>query len=182
MKYILLAITLLAIVSLVACSMQVSTLKQTTAGNTDPDLPVAPTLPITTSIPSTANDAAEEAEISELVENFGKRLQMVSLLAPDVGQELQKQYSAFVSPALLEIWLDDVSKAPGRMVSSPWPDRIEIMALSRAGSDRYKITGFIVEVTSTEVGTDEAAAKIPVHMIVQRAAGGWLITEYAEER
>jgi hypothetical protein len=68
------------------------------------------------------------------------------------------------------------------MVSSPWPDRIEIITLSREDSDRYEITGFIVEVTSTEVGSDEAAAKIPVRIGVQRAQGGWLISEYAEER
>jgi hypothetical protein len=56
------------------------------------------------------------------------------------------------------------------------------MALSREGSDRYEITGLIVEVTSTEVGSGEAAAKIPVRMIVQRVQQGWLITEYAEEQ
>jgi hypothetical protein len=182
MKHTLLAIALLMIVSLVACSMQVSTLNQTTAGNPATDSSVASTLPIATSIPGTANDAAEEAEIRELVENFGRRLQMVSLLAPDAAQELQKQYSEFVSPALLEMWLNDISKAPGRRVSSPWPDRIEITALSREGPEKYEMTGILVEVTSTESGTDEAAAKIPIHIVVRREQGGWLITEYAEER
>jgi len=182
MKHILLAITLLAIVSLAACSIQVSALNQTTAGNTATDSPVAPALPIATSIPGTANDAAEEAEIKELVENFGTRLQMVSLLAPDAAQVIQKQYSEFVSPALLEAWVNDISKAPGRMVSSPWPDRIEITALSREGPEKYEMTGILVEVTSTEAGTDEAAAKIPIHIVVRREQGGWLITEYAEER
>jgi hypothetical protein len=181
MKHILLAITLLAIVSLVACSMQVSTLNPTTTGNTDTDSPVVATIPIAASIPSTANDAAEEAEITELVEKFGTRLQMVSLLAPDAVQELQKQYAEFVSPALLEAWLNDISKAPGRMVSSPWPDRIEITNLSSESSDRYEITGYIVEITSTEVGSGETPAKIPVRIVVQRAQGGWLISEYAEE-
>lgn len=182
MKPTLLAIALLMIVSLGACSMQVSTLNQTAAGNTATDSPVASTLPIATSIPGAADDAAEEAEIRELVENFGRRLQMVSLLAPDAAQELQKHYSEFVSPALLEIWLNDISKAPGRRVSSPWPDRIEITAMSGEGSDRYAITGLLVEITSTEAGSDEAAAKIPIHIVVRREQGSWLITEYAEER
>lgn len=182
MKHIILAITLLAIVSLAACSMHASILNQTTAGSTATDSPVAPTLPITTSIPGNANDAAEEDEVRNLVQNFGKRLQMVSLLAPDAAQELQKQYSEFVSPSVLEIWMNDVSKAPGRMVSSPWPDRIEITALSSEGPERYEVTGFIVEVTSTEAGTGEAAAKIPVRMAIHKEQGGWLITEYAEER
>lgn len=182
MKHIIMVIALLAIVSLVACSIQASILNQTTANNTVTDSPVAPTTPRTTSIPTTANNAAEEAELRELVENFGKRLQMVSLLAPDAAQEMQERYSEFVSPTLLEIWTNDVLKAPGRMVSSPWPDRIEITTLSKEGSDRYEITGFIAEVTSTEVSSGEAAAKIPVRIVLQRAQGGWLITEYAEER
>jgi hypothetical protein len=176
LKYILLASTLLAILSLVACAVPPT---QTAAANIATDSPVAASLITTTSNPTSAN---QEAEIKELVENFGKRLQVVSLQAPDAAQELQKQYSEFVSPVLLEIWLNDVSKAPGRMVSSPWPDRIEITALSSEGFDRYEITGFIVETTSTEIGTGEAAARIPIRLVVQRAQGGWLITEYAEER
>ena len=175
LKYTLFAITLLATVLLAACALPPA---QTTAAKMATDSPDT-ILPATTSIPASPN---EEGEIKELVENFGKRLQVVSLQSPDAAQELQEQYSEFVSPALLEIWLKDVSNAPGRMVSSPWPDRIEITALSSEGSETYETTGFIVEVTSTEVGTDEAAAKIPVRMVVQRSEGAWLITEYTEER
>jgi hypothetical protein len=94
---------------------------------------------------------------------------------------LQKEFSEFVSPALLQEWLSDVSKAPGRMVSSPWPDRIEIATLSREDSDKYEITGFVVETTSTEVISGGAAAKVPVHIVLQKEQGHWLITEYIEE-
>ncbi len=158
MKHIILAMTLLATVSLVAC-----------------------TIPPTTPAQTTASNAAEEAEVRDLVENFGKRLQVVSLQAPDAVQEIQKQYSEFVTPALLEMWMNDVLKAPGRIVSSPWPDRIEITTLSREGSDRYEITGFVVEVTSLEVVNGGAVARIPVRIVVQKGQGSWLITEYAEE-
>jgi hypothetical protein len=181
MKRFLFAITLLVIVLLVGCSMQARTLTQTIVSNTATDSPVAHAISTTTSIPA-ANHAAEEAQVRKLVENFGTRLQLVSLLAPNAAQEINKQYSEFVSPVLLEIWLNDVAKAPGRMVSSPWPDRIEITALSSEGFDRYEITGFIVEVTSTEVGGAEAAAQIPVRIVLQRAQGSWLITEFVEER
>lgn len=116
------------------------------------------------------------------MENFGRRLQDVSLQSPNAPQEIQEQYAELVSPALLEIWMNDVSKAPGRIVSSPWPDRIEITTLSKEGSDRYEITGFVVEMTSTEVASSQAAAKIPVHIRVQRDQGRWLISEYAEEQ
>src|SRR5512138_2049880 len=105
MKQIMLAIIWLAAFLLAACAAP-------------PPTP-APTL-------TTTSDDLGAVEVKDLVENFGKRLQTVSLLAPDAAQELQKQYSGFVAPTLLERWISDTSKAPGRMVSSPWPDRIEI--------------------------------------------------------
>ena len=159
MKHMILTMTLLAFVSLVACT-------------TPPSMPTQ----------AAAINVAGQAEVRDLVENFGKRLQTVSLQAPDAAQEIQTQYAEFVSPALLEMWVNDVSRAPGRMVSSPWPDRIEIATLSKESSDRYEITGFVVEVTSTEVVGGGAAARIPVHMVVQRGQGRWLISEYAEEQ
>ncbi len=124
----------------------------------------------------------EANHVRYVVENFGKRLQNVSLQSPDAAQEMQKQYSEFVSAVLLETWMNDISKAPGRIVSSPWPDRIEITALTKEGSDKYVITGFVVEITSVEVVSGGAAANIPVRMIVEKDQERWLITEYAEER
>lgn len=166
MKHILLAITFLMTVSFAACTPppQPSTVQDV----------IGPT-------PTAVSEAGEEAEVRTLVESFGKRLQMVSLLAPEAAQDVQKQYAEFVSTALLETWMNDVSKAPGRMVSSPWPDRIEITSLGREGPDRYVIDGFVVEITSTEIGSDKAANKIPVHMVVAREQDRWLITEYTEE-
>ena len=177
MKHILMI--LLAAVSLVACATTTPT--QTTASNTATVPPVARITPTATSTNTTVNYAAEEAEVRDLVENFGKRLQVVSLQSPDTAQEIQKHYSKFATPALLEIWMKDVSKAPGRIVSSPWPDHIEITSLSKEGSDRYEMNGFVVELTSLEVVNGGAAAKIPIHIIVQNDQGRWLITEYAEE-
>jgi len=165
MKPILFAITLLIVVSFTACTP----LTQPTATQ------------VMEPIQTTVGDAGEEAEVRNLVENFGKRLQRVSLLAPNALQDLQKQYSEFVSPTLLETWMNDISNAPGRMVSSPWPDRIEITTLTRETPDKYVINGFVVEITSTEVASDEAANKIPVHIVVERDQEQWLIKEYAEE-
>ena len=129
---------------------------------------------------ATASATDEEAEIRDLVENFGKRLQTVSLLAADAAREMQQQYADFVSPALLETWMKDVTKAPGRIVSSPWPERIDITTLSKEGSDRYVITGFVIEVTSVEMVNGGAAARLPVRIVVQRGPGRWLIADYSE--
>jgi len=131
---------------------------------------------------SSTDDVSEEAQIKDLVFNFGKRLQNVPLLAPDAAQEIKIQYSEFLSPSLLEMWMNDVSKAPGRMVSSPWPDRIEITNLSKEGSDKYEVTGNVIEVTSVEVVNGGAANKIPVRMVVQKVQGSWYITGYEQQQ
>lgn len=78
--------------------------------------------------------------------------------------------------------MEDTSKAPGRMVSSPWPDRIEIATLVSETADRYVIDGFVVEITSAELASGGVADRIPVHMVVERQQGHWLITGYAEGR
>jgi hypothetical protein len=152
-----LAITCLAVALLSACSGE-------------------PTAPAATSTP----DPGEEAAIRGLVEQFGRSLVRVALLAPDAAKQVAEQYEPYVSPALLEAWAGDVSTAPGRVVSSPWPDRIEIRTLTRERSDRYVVTGLLVEVTSAEVASLGAAAKIPVRAVVQFSEGRWIITEYAE--
>ncbi|MGD8405258.1 MAG: helix-turn-helix transcriptional regulator [Anaerolineales bacterium] len=145
---------------------------------------VVPTQPFQTpaSQITPTSDAVEETEVRELVKDFGRKLQIVSLQAPDAAQEIQDQYSDFVEPALLEIWMNNVMDAPGRIVSSPWPDRIEITTLKKEGSDRYVITGSVIEVTSFEVANGGEADKIPVRIVVQNDQGHWLITEYKEER
>jgi hypothetical protein len=179
MKHLIL--TLLVMVSVIACSPQPAAPGRTTS-NTVPGSTITSTTTTITPPQGIANDATEEAAIRNLVENFGTRIQHVSLLASDAAQQMQKQYSDFVSPTLLETWMSDVSKAPGRTVSSPWPDRIEITTLAKEAPDRYVITGFVVEVTSVEMVNGGAAAKIPVRVVVQKDQSRWLITEYAEER
>jgi hypothetical protein len=137
-------------------------------------------VPVSTATATAAVD--EDAQVGDLVETFGRRLQAVTLLAPDAAEQIQTQYAGLVSPALLKIWMEDTSKAPGRMVSSPWPDRIEIATLVSETADRYVIDGFVVEITSAELASGGVADRIPVHMVVERQQGHWLITGYAEGR
>ncbi|MGD8405256.1 MAG: hypothetical protein PVJ21_16455 [Anaerolineales bacterium] len=175
-------LTILIPISVVACSVQPTEPKPITSHTAIVSTVTLPT-PALAPTQMADNDVAEEAEVRGLVEDFGKTLQSVSLLSPDAEKQIEKRYAEFVSPTLLERWISDVSKAPGRTVSSPWPDRIEISTLLKDGSDRYAITGNVVEVTSgEEVANGDAAAKIPVRIVVQNDQGRWLITEYKEER
>jgi len=127
------------------------------------------------------SDEGEERAVRYVVESFGKRLQNVSLQSPNAAQMIEEQYAEWVDPELLKIWMNDISRAPGRVTSSPWPDRIEITSIVRE-ADRYVVVGFVVEVTSIEVVSGGAAAKIPVRIVLKKREGRWFITEYAEER
>jgi len=126
--------------------------------------------------------SGEEETVGYLVESFGKCFQEVSLQSPNAAQAIRKQYAGFVTPELLKTWENYPSRAPGRVVSSPWPDHIEITALVKGGVDKYTVNGFVIEVTSVELANGGAAARIPVRIVVEKQMGRWLISEYAEDR
>jgi hypothetical protein len=119
-----------------------------------------------------------DTDVARIVEDFGNKLQAVSLLSPNVAEEMTREYSEYVSPDLLKQWISDPALAPGRMVSSPWPDRIEVLSLSKISEGQYSVTGEIIEVTSSELASGGAANKIPVQMVVRWIDGRWWITEF----
>ncbi|HEY8488516.1 MAG TPA: hypothetical protein VIL38_05530 [Thermaerobacter sp.] len=123
--------------------------------------------------------AGDEAAVRSVVEAFGRQLQQVSLLAPEdeVRRSMEKHYAGYVAPELLAAWQADPLNAPGRTVSSPWPDRIEITSVKALPDGGYQVEGTLIEVTSVEQGTDEAAATRPITLVLRRFDGRWLITE-----
>lgn len=123
-------------------------------------------------------DELDKKEITSIVEDFGSKLQTVSLQAPEdtVKSSMQENYGDFVSQALLEKWIGDPLNAPGRMTSSPWPDRIEILNIEKLSEDEYEVKGEIIEVTSTENESD-AAAKRPITLVVKKINNQWLIDD-----
>lgn len=123
----------------------------------------------------------DKAEVREVLEGFGRKLQSVSLLSPDAAQEIQENYAGYVSPDLMQQWIADVSKAPGRLVSSPWPERIEITSINQEGADTYIVEGNVIEVTSAEAAAGGAAASTPVRITVQRLQGEWRITAFGQQ-
>lgn len=123
------------------------------------------------------NNEADEKAVTGMVEAFGKKLQTVSLLAPkDVLEKSMKEnYGEFVSQALLNQWINDPENAPGRLTSSPWPDRIEVRDAKRVSEGIYEVNGEIIEITSTEQANDGIAAKRPITVTVKKADSKWLI-------
>lgn len=126
---------------------------------------------------------SDAAQAAELAENFGRSLKNVSLLAPEdmVKKSLQENYGEFVAPALLTRWQNDPQNAPGRVTSSPWPERIEILNIEKLSALKYEIKGEIIEVTSVELVNGGAAAKRPVTLIVEKSENRWLITDMKYE-
>jgi len=80
---------------------------------------------------------------------------------------------------LLQEWQEDPASAPGRLTSSPWPDRIEIADFENSSGDEYQVTGEIIEVTSAEKADGGAAAKRPIVLVVKRLKDHWLIETVA---
>ena len=110
----------------------------------------------------------EKQDVISLVKDFGDALKTVSLLAPDeiVAESIKEQYSDFITPELLAKWQSNPQSAPGRVLSSPWPDRIDVISIEGDGNG-YVVYGEIIEVTSTEQQSGVAANQITLKIIKQ---------------
>ncbi len=118
-------------------------------------------------------------EVKDVVEGFGKKLREVSLLAPEeiLGKSMAENYGDFVSQELIAKWLKDPQNAPGRLTSSPWPDRIEIRFIIMIAEKEYEVKGSIIEITSKEVAGGGIAAERPVALAVKKSGDQWLIDD-----
>ncbi|MBX5477046.1 MAG: hypothetical protein IRZ18_08000 [Clostridia bacterium] len=123
------------------------------------------------------SEEADAQAVRTLVEGFGQQLQNVSLLAPEdvVSKAMEENYSEFVSPELLAEWQRDPAKAPGRLTSSPWPDRIEIKSIEKRSESSYEVKGDVIEVTSVEKANGGVAARRPITLVATKADEGWRI-------
>lgn len=121
---------------------------------------------------------SDKAAVASLVEDLGSRLQKVSLQAPRdiVSKSMQEIYGDLVSPSLLAEWVNDPLNAPGRVLSSPWPDRIEILCIDKLSESAYEVKGQIIEMTSVEIVNGGVAAKRPIALVVGKVENRWLIT------
>jgi len=125
-----------------------------------------------------AQDISDNASVTTLVTQFGQQMQKVSLSAPDALEEIASNYAPYATPELVKSWQDNHSFAPGRGVSSPWPDRIEIISVTKNGDGTYTAQGNVIEITSQEVAHGGIAAEFPVTLTAKKVSGSWLIANY----
>ena len=85
---------------------------------------IACAIPIPTPTLAPTSNPAEEAAVRAVVEGLGSKLKLVALLSPTAAQDIQTQYAPYVAPDLLNQWANDLTQAPGKLTSSPWPERI----------------------------------------------------------
>jgi hypothetical protein len=155
----------LALVLLVSCAPPEKT--EDAAARPEEGSPVA-----TATAPATDDERA----VRDVVAQFGQRLRNVSLLGPRhvLESSIRREYAPYVTKELLDAWLADPAKAPGRLTSSPWPETIEIDDARREPADRWTVTGRIVE--SSSAGTPPPA---PVRIEVARSGEQWRIASFA---
>ncbi|MBU8878813.1 hypothetical protein BGM26_07390 [Bacillus sp. FJAT-29790] len=161
--------TLLLSMSLFGCS---------STTNTSPEQPSEQASKKPKEQPQEAVQSDKEL-VTKIAEEFGKKLQVVSLLAPkeDLKKNMTDQYGGLIAAPLLENWINNPSSAPGRLTSSPWPDRIEILSVEKVTDASYKINGEIIEITSVEKENGGFAAKQPIGLTVEKINNDWLITD-----
>ncbi|MBU5312844.1 hypothetical protein KQI38_12435 [Tissierella carlieri] len=121
-------------------------------------------------------DKQDKEEVTRLVEEFGGKLQSVSLLSPkeELEKSMKENYGGLVSEDLMNKWLNNPEDAPGRFVSSPWPDRIEIENVEKISDTEYEVGGNIIEITSSE--NDDPISRT-ITLTVRKIDIVWLIND-----
>lgn len=127
--------------------------------------------------PTPSNDRTQEA--SALVKEFGTHLKEVPLLADPatLSASMDTAYSPYVAPELLALWKADASVAPGRLTSSPWPERIEVASATKQEDGSYQVEANVIEVANGSNGTEEVS-RYPASVKVEERAGKLLITSF----
>jgi len=112
----------------------------------------------------------DKKEITSVVEGFGKTLSKVDKVAPEeeIAKSVKAYYTPFLTSDLLLEWASRPEKALGRVVSSPWPDRIEILSIEKIDEYTAKVKGYVVWVASGGNRTLEVTEKVPVSLVVKK--------------
>ncbi len=125
-----------------------------------------------------------EVAVDNVVTNFGRVMQFVSTNAPKkiAAQAVADNYRDLVSPSLLAAWMQNPAKAPGRQVSSPWPDHVVVTSVTRVNTTTYTVAGDVIELTSDNVADGGMADEYTATATVAVEDGNWVITNWDSSR
>lgn len=118
-----------------------------------------------------------EKKITDIVENFGSKLNRIpfSSSIDTVKNSITITYSDLVTPELLQSWLSDISKVPGRINPGPWLDYIEIDSMTEIKTDFYLVRGYIVERNGSDKKAGYLVEKRKVTISLMKTDYKWLI-------
>jgi hypothetical protein len=126
-----------------------------------------------------ARSSCEDSRVRQVVEGLGENLKRVSRLAPDsvVAREIRQAYAPYITADLLEKWTSDPKSAPGRDVSSPWPDRLEVRSVHAAGPETCHVEADVVYESSATPTQGTAPPRAPVTLVVRKDED-WRVSAY----
>ncbi len=126
------------------------------------------------------SSSSDTAQVRITVAGLGDELQKVPLIASKdiVAFAMNRYYAPFVQPDLLKKWEADPLNAPGRVTSSPWPDRIDITETRKNKDGTFTVGANIIEIANSEKGPAKVVQSIPVRFTLTQGPDGWQITGY----
>ena len=121
----------------------------------------------------------ESTQITKLVEEFGRRQALVSLVSEkeERDRSISGHYSYYATSDLIRTWQKDYENAPGRKTADPWPGRIEVDSVEEK-KDEYIVFGRLIELTSDSSYKNGIIAEYPVELKLIKVDNKWLISEY----
>ena len=122
------------------------------------------------------NDAAKAVLVA-----FGTKLKNVPLVGESTAltSAIEENYAPYVTPELLADWKANPAHAPGRLASSPLPDRLTVETMVAQGTGRI-INGEVIMVTIDQK-PGESADTVPYIAQLIQTPRGWKIAAYQEE-
>lgn len=130
----------------------------------------------------TARQVRGDEAAKAVLLDFGLKLKNVSLTADGAAgiAAIEAEYGPYVTPELLADWKNNPSRAPGRLVSSPMPDRLGIASISPQATGRI-VSGEVILVSSGD-SVSEPVDTVPFVALLIQTEDGWKIAAYQEEK
>jgi hypothetical protein len=129
--------------------------------------------------PSPVITITNEQFVHQAVSDFGGCLKSVKLDVPKQGTitAMERGMKRLITDRLYRAFVQDSSKIPGRITSSPWPDSIQIDSMQKLDDTSYTVSGEIILMTSDALAQGGNAGETPVTLTLVEVNGTWLIDD-----
>ena len=117
--------------------------------------------------------------IYQVVGEFGARLKDVDITAPNqnIITAVDFNLKGFITNRLYQVFVQDKIRIPGRYVSSPWPERIEIASVQMLDSGSCTVNGSQIVMTDDTLAHGGNAGEEPITLTLKKVNGIWLIDD-----